>query len=168
MPRKRSPETAQRDARAADLRSRNWSYRQIAKEFGFASPNAAYMAVRRGLVDSVREPIEEARRLALERLDEMSRVAWSILKAEHFTVTTTGRIVEHPTTGDPLRDHGPMLAALDRLGKFEEARRKLLGLDAPVKTVTMDAIDAEIDNVDAEAAELDRLEAVQATAAEEA
>jgi transcriptional regulator with XRE-family HTH domain len=167
LPRVRSAETAERDARAAELRKKNLSYRQIAEKIGFASSRSAYEAVRRGNLDAFRETVEDARRLALERLDEMSQVARDALDADHFVVTTTGRIVEHPLTGEPLRDYGPVLAALDRLQRFEVDRRKIMGIDAPVKTITMDAIDVEIDNINAEAAELDRLEAVEAAGIEE-
>ena len=162
MPPVRKQETIERDAYAVELREKNMTYRQIAKELGFSSPRSAYEAVQRGNADAMHEPIDDARRLALNRLDRMARVAWKILEAEHYVTTTTGKIVEHPRTGEPIPDPGPVLAALDRISKFDEAKRKLLGLDAPVKTVTLDAIDAELSSLDAEAAELDRLEAEQA------
>lgn len=74
---------------------------------------------------------------ALERLKGLEDAAREVLAREHITVNN-GRIIVHD--GAPLPDDSPVLAAIDRLIKVEDARqrnsesrRRLLGLDMPVK-----------------------------------
>jgi hypothetical protein len=105
---------------------------------------------------------------ALARLDGLEEAAIKVLEREHITVNN-GRIIMR---GDePLLDDGPVLAAVDRLVKIEDARvrnseslRRLLGLDMPVK---VDATVHEVRQEDVELAELIR-EAQAKNAAEEA
>ncbi|GGW98774.1 hypothetical protein GCM10010321_11500 [Streptomyces chartreusis] len=75
---------------------------------------------------------------ALARLDGLEEAAHKVLEREHITVNN-GRIIKLDD-GVPLLDDGPVLAAIDRLVKIEEARlrngealRRILGLDMPVK-----------------------------------
>jgi hypothetical protein len=138
---RRTPEQIDRDSKAVELRRRHLTYRQIATQLGFASQSSAYDAVHRGLLDTIREPADYVRNFELERLDELGRAAWKVLYDRHYALAASGKIPLHPETGMPLVDDGPTLAAIDRLLKISEARRKLLGLDAPVK--------AEVTHVDA-------------------
>lgn len=138
----RSPDTAQRDAEACDLRAKGWSYQRIADHLGLAK-RTTYEAVQRALKEIVKEPAEavlqfELDRLdaELERLEELETAARAVLERHHVTVANNGTIVHH--AGEPLLDDGPVLQAIDRLLKIEEqrrrngeSRRKLLGLDAP-------------------------------------
>lgn len=138
----RTPETAQRDADAADLRAKGWTYRRIAEHFS-VDVHSAYDMVQRALLAIVKEPAENLRRLSLERLDaELARLedleaaARKVLERSHVTIANNGTIVHHE--GEPLLDDGPVLQAIDRLLKIDEqrrkndeSRRKLLGLDEP-------------------------------------
>ncbi|MEU1445498.1 hypothetical protein [Streptomyces mirabilis] len=138
----RSPETARRDAEACELRSKGWTYRQIADHFGISS-RTAWEAVQEALKAIVKEPAEAALQFELDRLDaelvrlgELEEAAREILDRHHVTVANNGQIVHHD--GAPLLDDGPVLQAIDRLLKIEdqrrrngESRRKLLGMDAP-------------------------------------
>jgi len=138
----RSPETARRDAEACELRAQGWTYRRIGEHFGI-SYKTAFDAVQRALHDIIKEPAEAARQFELDRLDgELERLATletaarEVLERHHVTVANNGTIVHHD--GEPLLDDAPVLAAIDRLLKIEEqrrkngeSRRKLLGLDAP-------------------------------------
>lgn len=81
----------------------------------------------------------------LLRLDEFEQRARQVLTRHHITVNN-GRVIS--VDGEPLQDDGPVLAAIDRLIKIEDARRrnnesqrKLLGLDAPTK------VDAQVTEV---------------------
>lgn len=74
---------------------------------------------------------------ALARLDGLEEAAVKVLEREHITVNN-GRIIV--LNDQPLPDDGPVLAAIDRLIKIEDARlrngealRRILGLDMPVK-----------------------------------
>jgi hypothetical protein len=82
----------------------------------------------------------------LLRLDELEARAREVLDRHHITVNN-GRVIKLDD-GEPLLDDGPVLAAIDRLLKIEDARRKnnesqrkLLGLDAPTK------VDAQVTEV---------------------
>ncbi|MEE4491604.1 hypothetical protein [Streptomyces sp. BE230] len=126
----RSLTTAEREAEAARLRSRGWTYQQIADEVGYKYRADAYNAVQAALKATVREPADELRALELMRLDTLYVAATEVLERKHITVSN-GRIID--LNGTPLPDDGPTLAAIDRLLKIQERRSRLLGLDAPVK-----------------------------------
>lgn len=85
---------------------------------------------------------EESERLdaELERLEDLEAAAREVLKNRHILVNN-GRVILHPDTNEPMEDDGPVLQAIDRLVKIEEARRrngerraKLMGLDMPIKS----------------------------------
>lgn len=127
--------TAERDAEAARLRSQGYSYQRIADTLGYSDKGAAHHAVHRVLQLTVQEAGDELRKMERERLDRLSEAAWAVLERQHVTVSN-GRIVS--LNGEPLPDDGPVLAAIDRLLRISESRRKLEGLDAPSR-VSVDA-----------------------------
>lgn len=162
----RSAETALRDAQAAELRAKGWTYRRIGEELGL-SPSNAHEAVQRAMDAIPQEAGEAARRLELERLDQMFVDAQAVLKREHVHVSM-GKVIRTRVLDDdgnpivldyddkgapiykeqPLVDDGPVLHAIDRLLKISERRAKLLGLDAPMK------VSAEAEGLGAEIAAL--------------
>lgn len=160
----RTPETVERDARAADLRAKALTYQQIADELGFADKKGAQRAVERAIEAVIREPGEAVLHFELERLDaELRRLdglevkARAVLNARHITVSN-GRVIHHPDTGDPMEDDGPVLQAIDRLLKIEDARRrngerraKLTGIEAALK---VDATVHEVTQQDLELQEM--------------
>ncbi|MEV6504804.1 hypothetical protein AB0M61_01615 [Streptomyces sp. NPDC051642] len=92
---------------------------------------------------------------ALARLDGLEAAAVKVLEREHITVNN-GRIIMRGT--EPLLDDGPVLAAVDRLVKIEDARvrngealRRILGLDMPVK------VDATVHEVSQQDVELQQM-----------
>jgi hypothetical protein len=118
-------------------------------------------------IDAYRALHLERLEAELLRLDELEKRARRVLDRHHITVNN-GRVIA--IDGEPLQDDGPVLAAIDRLIKIEDARRKnnesqrkLLGLDAPTK---VDAQVTEVTQQDIELAELVR-EAQAKNAAEE-
>jgi len=135
-----SPDTAARDAEAARLRGRGLGYRQIAAELGI-DVHTAHDAVQRALQAIRAEGAAEARTLELERLDMAQAAVMRALEAKHFTVNQ-GRLIY--LGDDPLPDWGPVLAAVDRLVKISESRRKLLGLDAEQKVSVSGGVRYEI------------------------
>ncbi|MEU5490225.1 MULTISPECIES: hypothetical protein [Streptomyces] len=75
----------------------------------------------------------------LERLVSLEAAARNVLTNRHILVNN-GRVILHPDTNEPMEDDAPVLQAIDRLVKIDEARRrngerraKLNGLDMPVK-----------------------------------
>lgn len=136
---------AERDATAADLRSKGWTYQRIADELHYADKGEAHHAVSRVLKATVREAGDAARAMEHERLDRLSEAAWTVLERQHITVSN-GKVIS--LDGQPLPDDGPVLQAIDRLLRISESRRKLDGLDAPSR-VSVDAenIGREIDAI---------------------
>jgi hypothetical protein len=132
----RDPETAKRDAEACRLRAQNLTYREIAAELG-VDVHTAYDAVQRALRDTLQEPADDVRRLALMRLDEYARHVREVLHNTHYVVSQ-GRVVRLTRGGAPLEDDMPKLQAIDRLLKIEAQVSDLLGLKAPQR-VSIDA-----------------------------
>lgn len=147
----RSIDTAERDAQACRLRSEGRNYDEIARDLGFSDRSLARRAVERALMAVIAEPAAQLRTLELARLDLLLGKAWGVLQAEHIVVSQ-GRVMAHPDTGEPMRDHTPVLHAIDRVLRISERRCKLLGLDAPVRVeaITVDMVEAEIVRLAAE------------------
>lgn len=159
----RSIDTVERDAEACRLRANGHTYQHIAEQLGYSNKGDAHHAVQRALKATVAEPAEDVRRMELarldaelERLNALEQAARTVLERDHITVSH-GRIIKDDT-GTPIPDTAPILAAIDRLVRIEDARRrngerraKLLGLDAPTK---VDATVTEITQQDIELQEM--------------
>jgi hypothetical protein len=138
----RDLEHVARDAEAVKLRAEGLNYQQIADRLGWANKTTAYRSVERALKDILVPGVEELRKLEAERLDELRRKAYEVLTADHV-VTQHGRIVTDDD-GQPVKDHEPVLKAIDRLLKVSVEYRKLFGIDAPVKAdITVHQVDVE-------------------------
>jgi len=160
MPARRSLDTMERDAQAADLFRRGLTYRQISSQLGWRSPNAAFLAVRRAARDAATDSLAaaEALQLMLARQQDYRRLVWRVAMAKHYVTTQTGAMAVGPD-GNPLLDDAPVLNAVDRLVKIDQEEAKLLGLYAPAKSrvevITEDAVDAEIAKLAEEVAKAD-------------
>lgn len=164
----RTAASAKRDAQAAALHAKGWSYQRIATELGFASKGKAHEAVQRAFAELPREGAEEARQLDLERIDRLIEHCWAVMEREHLTVSqgrvvgkrigwerdeVTGEVL-HDADGAPIPmyedilDDGPGMAAVREIRGLLERRAKITGYDAParsrVEVVTEDVIEAEI------------------------
>ena len=103
--------TAERIAKAVEMRKAGATYTLIATQLGYADESGAFRAVNRALQalnDKLEEDLTEMKRLELERLDRLMMTIW--------TKATQGH-----------------LASIDRVLRIMERRAKLLGLDAPLK-----------------------------------
>lgn len=94
--------------RCLELRRAGMTYDQIAERIGYKSAAAVYTLVKDALDKSMQEPIEDVRRLEIDRLDRLELAVW------------------------PKAMNGD-LGAADRILKIAERRARLLGLDAPSK-----------------------------------
>lgn len=159
-----------RRAKLIQYRLNGRSYDEIYAELGYASRTAASKDFSRALEQNIadeRTSMEVYRETEILRLDgELERLTRLYAKVERildkFHVTVQfGKVVTHD--GEPLEDDGPVLAAVDRLVRIEDARRrngerraKLLGLDAAQKVeMTIDDIDAKIHALTEELAAFD-------------
>jgi hypothetical protein len=75
--------------------------------------------------------IEEKLTAAALRLNEIRRRLYSVIVADHF-VLQAGQIVKDDE-GRPLKDNGPVLAALAQLRALEEQQARLEGTNAREK-----------------------------------
>lgn len=138
--------TAERDAECARLRSQGKTYRAIAAELNI-DVKSAHEGVARCFKETVAEAGETLRQVELERLDTAQAATMAVLETKHVVVSH-GKVIYSGT--EPLIDDGPILAAVDRLVKISESRRKLLGLDAAQKLDVSGGITYEIVGVDPE------------------
>jgi transposase len=76
--------------------------------------------------------VEKQRLKEHDRLSMLEEVAVKIMTTDHYVVDK-GQVVVDPYTGVPLVDDGPKMTAIDKILKIIEARRKLHGLDSPIK-----------------------------------
>jgi hypothetical protein len=138
----------EKDYKALDMVRRGFSYRQVAAEIGWASPQSVGNAVKRALKELHAVDADELVKIMRGRLDDYRRQAWRVLSAKHYVTTQSGSLVRHPETRQPLLDDGPVLQALDRLLKYDVEERKMLGVDAPtrsrVEVITESDVDAAI------------------------
>lgn len=161
MPRRRSAQTMERDAKAYDLFRRGLSYRQIAAEMGY-SANAAFEAVRRAAKDNAVDPLEaaEARQVFLDRFQDYRRAAQRVLSTRHYVASAQSGKLAYGPDGQPLLDDDPVLRALDRLCKIDDMELRLRDLypaaKSRVEVITEDAVDAECARLAAEIAERER------------
>lgn len=150
--------TVERDAKCARLRATGMKYRDIAAELGI-DVRSAFDGVQHAMREAIVEDGTAARNAELERLaadnarlDDLEQVVIQILEADHIMVNN-GQIIRLDNT--PLADGAPVLAAVDRLLKIGDSRRrngeriaKLLGLDAAAKLDLSGGVRYEIVGVD--------------------
>lgn len=144
--RRRKAEAMMRDARALELYARGLSYQQISDQLELNNKGIAWQCVRRAIRDSYRLSVEELRAVEEERLDQLTRAFQQVMLRRHYIVANNGAVALDPLTGQPIVDDGPVIQAGLALLRVAESRRKLLGLDRPIKheVRTIDAIDARL------------------------
>jgi hypothetical protein len=111
-----STETADRRAKALELRRAGLGYAEIARQIGVSGPGAAYKIVRDALKATYQEPADDVRKLELDRLDRLQLAMWK------------RALGGKDPAGNPVP---PDYEAVDRLFKIMKHRAELLGLKAP-------------------------------------
>ncbi|GAA3267772.1 hypothetical protein [Streptomyces lavendulae] len=122
--------TAERRAKAIRMKINGSTYTEIADELGYSSRGSACSDVRRALEKHVIEEglaVEAWRELELARLDILQKAIWP-----------------EAMEGSPR--------AIETALKILDRRAKLLGLDSAIKleVLTIDALDAQIQRLEAE------------------
>jgi hypothetical protein len=123
-PTPRNADLAAKERKALDLRIAGATFDQIAEKLEYADKSAAYRAVTRALVSTVKPAADELRELEVARLDRLLLAVWP-----------------DALGGDPR--------AVANVLKIIDQRAKFLGLHAPTQvdvsaTVTVDPADIEI------------------------
>jgi len=140
IPKNLTIEQMRLNAEAAQLKVEGKSYREIAAQMG-CDVHTAHDRVQKAIAAVPVEAVEELRVVELARLDEMLIEALRQLRMDHV-------MVSHGKVVPGVVDEGAKMAALDRLLRISESRRRLLGLDLPVKVsheVTVYDGDSELD-----------------------
>ena len=125
----------ERDARACALAARGWTYQAIADECGYASKQAAHIAVQRALVATARSTgTEELRERQLQAMDELCARAWEIVDNPPPAFDRVGRVVTGED-GRPVVDAAAWSQAASVVIRASERAARLRGLDAPKVSV---------------------------------
>lgn len=133
-------ETLERDMAAFDMKASGRSNAQIAIALDYRDEAHVSQALSRHMKRLVKPQAEELRLLCDSQLDHIYRTALAVLERTHLKVNG-GSVVYYTEDPDkhpdakavPLHDSAPVLAAIDRLLRIQESRRKLWGIDAPVQ-----------------------------------
>lgn len=148
----RNPETATRDAAAAELRTKGLTYQQIANELGYASTRSAWEAVQRAIHEVIQGPAEALLTLHMERLETLYDAALEVLGADHVMVSH-GKVITMPDEDGverPLKDHAPKLAAIREARQTLDAFWNLTGMKQPAKVEHSGGVTYEIVGVSPE------------------
>jgi hypothetical protein len=151
----RQAEATSRRARVVQLRLGGASFEEIGRALR-VTDTRAHQLWTDALKRTVKEPADAQRALELQRLDALQVHLTRVLARRHVTVSG-GKII---TDDDqPLLDDGPTIAAAQALVRVSESRRRLLGLDEPVRADVTARIHGELYSVGALDRELERLTA---------
>lgn len=122
-----SVETAQKKARVVELRRKRWLWHEIAAEVG-CSRQYVKKIYEKALAEIPAGQVDEHRAEELMLIDDAVRNLLEI---------ATDANGEHVS-------HRSRIEAWSTIRAWAERKAKLLGLDAPTQTVSIDKIDAEI------------------------
>lgn len=141
----RTTEHAERDARAAKMRSEGKKFQTIADELYNGDKGNAYRGVQRAFADIAREPVESLAKSLLAQLEELTLAALEILERDHVA-HSNGEVIYHG--GQAVIDDGPKLAAIREARQLNESIRKLTGTDAEKKVNLSGGVRYEVVGID--------------------
>jgi hypothetical protein len=142
---------SERNQRAAAMKRKGLSYQVIADTLGIAL-STAYVAVENAMKEIPFEDADTLRKVELAHLERAQERVLEILDARHVAVSASGKVV-YTETGGPVLDDTVALKAVETLTKVQARRAKLLGLDAPTRSValvgvvSLDEMKSDIDNL---------------------
>ena len=122
------PEVVEKERKVLELRRAGYTFDDIARSVGYASPSGAFYALSRALTRTLQQPADELRKMESDRLDRLQMAVWA-----------------RALQGDPK--------AVDTVLKIMDRRSRLLGLDAPTK-MQVEATNYDGSTIDAEVAKL--------------
>jgi hypothetical protein len=150
-----SEQARKRRQEAVKLRLTGMAYARIAEAVGYADEATAYNAVKMELAKARREGTEELREIELQRYDAYTEVAVGVLRANHVMVSITrGQVIIDQESLEPVKDFGPVLAALDRLLHISKLRTELTGIKAAPPATQVNITVTEVSQADLEFREM--------------
>jgi hypothetical protein len=128
----------ERQQKIVALKREGFSFQQVADQIGISKAAAirGFQTVKKRVETATDADYAEYRDEQLARVAMLREVVSDVVAARHVTISNghviheiTGRDDEgKPEYGDPYEDHGPVLAAVDRMVKLDEHEAKLLNL----------------------------------------
>ncbi|MFJ3923025.1 hypothetical protein [Streptomyces sp. NPDC090022] len=143
-----TPEAAERDAKAAQMRARGATYQEIADALGYYDKSHAWRQLQAVRKRVLKPAVEEMVAVEMEQLDQLYVAALEILERSHLAISQGKVMVD--AEGRPILDDGPRLAAIREMRMLRESYRKLYGLDAEKKVNISGGVRYEIVGVDPE------------------
>lgn len=145
---------AERDQKIVALKRQGHSFQQIADELGISKSGAilGFQRVKKRVEAATDEDYAEYRDEQLERIATLREVVADVIGARHVTISN-GHVIHEiigrnddgtPKYGAPYDDHGPVLAAVDRMVKLDNQEANLLGL-YPKQAVSISRETSEVD-----------------------
>jgi hypothetical protein len=136
------------DAEALFLYQQGLTFFQIAGRQGCIEATA-HKRVQRAIRNRYRLEADELRAVEEERLNYLTRRFSALMHKKTYKISVSGKVVTDPNTGQPLEDFSEQRMAGLAMLKVAESKRKLLGLDQPVrhKVEITDKMDAEIERL---------------------
>lgn len=153
---------AQRE-QAYDLRLRGRTLRQIGQDMGLSHETVRQL-LREEIANRLDPLKDQYLQYEMDRLDHMQQAVFAVLDNPGKVVTGVTADGRHWSA--LVMDDSKVLGAVDRLVRISESRRKLCGLDAPVK-VQADVQVTETTQEDLELQELLREAKAKAAASAE-
>jgi hypothetical protein len=172
---RRTPASAARDMRAAELHGQGWTHERIAAELGYAGRGSVTKAIERAYAMIVTPGAAEAKRLDFERLDRLIEKNWEALERQHVA-HSNGRVIRRfvgierhedgiekldadgktiPIFEDVL-DDGPIAVHTNVIRGLLERRARMHGYDAPaqsrVEVITADMVESKIADLESQLA----------------
>lgn len=137
---------AERDAKAAEMRARGKSYKEIAEALGYYDRSHVWRALQTAKKRVLSDAIEDLISIEMQELDDLYVAAMEIRDRDHILVSQGKTITG--ADGEPLLDDGPRLAAIREMRMLRESFRKLYGLDAEKKVNISGGVRYEIVGID--------------------
>lgn len=136
-------ETVQVAEMWSDKVDRRMTSKQIAEKHG-CSVEKVRMRLSSFFPKKSMIALEKHRLREDDKLDMLEEAAMEILGKDHYVVDK-GQVIFDPYTNQPLVDDAPKMAAMDRILKIIEAKRKLFGLDSPTRHEVKHSADTTIE-----------------------
>jgi hypothetical protein len=143
---KRQLANVERDAEAARLAAQGWSYSRIAQHLGYSDKGDAWRGSRRALAELAQaHGADELRQQQITSNKELRARMWAILDSPPPLTDRVGRVV-HDDDGRVVPDTQALIGAATTILKADERLGRLVGLDAPRRSVTM-SIDQGLEQI---------------------
>jgi hypothetical protein len=134
----RTVESAARDARAAGLIAKGWSYSQVAEHLDYPDRGSCHRAVKRARWEAAQlDPTsQEFASAQLAEMDALKKAAWAVIESPPPLVDRVGRVV-HDSDGNIIPNDEAIAKARQDIIKANTRQGQIRGTDAPRKSLSL-------------------------------